>query len=75
MKNFYFLLLVSVFANAQIINFPNAAFKNRLLSASATNSIASDDVNDSMLPQDYTFNKIDTNNDGEIQISEAAVIT
>src|SRR4051812_4722974 len=73
MKKFYFLvLLIAASANAQIVNIPDANFKARLLAADVTNSIAST-ATDATIPT--TFNKIDVNNDGEIQQSEAASVT
>jgi hypothetical protein len=57
------LLFVSLFSSAQIINIPDANFKAKLLATSPSNSIAKD------LTGNYF--KIDTNNDGEIQQSEA----
>ncbi|WP_370519286.1 leucine-rich repeat domain-containing protein, partial [Flavobacterium sp. 9AF] len=76
MKKIYFLLLVLFGLNvqAQIINFPDANFKAKLLSASSSNQIASTEV-----PNVYgnvtTYTTIDTNNNGEIEESEAALIT
>ncbi len=69
MKKLYFLLfLISGLASAQIINFPDANFKAKLLMASPDNQIAySTNVNGHI--------KIDSNNDGEIQVSEAAQVT
>ena len=61
-----FLLLLIVYTsicNAQIINIPDANFKIKLLGANTTNLIAKD------LSGNYF--KIDANNDGEIQQSEA----
>ena len=54
---------MSFVAEAQIINIPDANFKAKLLAANIGNSTA----------QNYLGNpmKIDVNNDGEIQISEA----
>lgn len=51
---------------AQIINFPDANFKAKLLEANTTNDIA----------RDFEWNalKIDVNNDGEISLSEANAI-
>lgn len=69
MKNLYFFLFFTftIFkTSAQIIDFPDANFKARLLAASPTENIAWDGNN--------TKVKIDTNDDGEIQISEALVI-
>jgi hypothetical protein len=66
MKKFYFLLLAFSFfatANAQIVNIPDANFKAKLLAANATNYIAQN-------LSGANF-KIDTNNDGQIQESEA----
>ncbi|RXR22847.1 DUF7619 domain-containing protein [Flavobacterium stagni] len=65
MRNFYALCfaLFAFTATAQIINFPDANFKAELLSSGPVNNIAMNSSN---------FNiKIDTNNDGEIQQSEA----
>ncbi|WP_370277909.1 leucine-rich repeat domain-containing protein, partial [Flavobacterium sp. J27] len=72
MKKIYLLLIIcfSYKLSAQIINFPDANFKASLLSANASNSIASNEIpsiNDTV----QTWNAIDTNGDGEIQISEA----
>jgi Leucine-rich repeat (LRR) protein len=66
MKKLYFLITVFCsigIANAQIINIPDSYFKQKLLEASPTNTIAKD------LSGNYF--KIDTNNDREIQVSEA----
>ena len=66
MKNILLLLLLFTgIVNAQIVNIPDLNFKNKLLQADLTNTIA------------YTNGlkvKIDTNNDGEIQEIEAQVI-
>ncbi len=73
MKKIYFLVLViAASANAQIVNIPDANFKAKLLAADVTNSIASTATN-ATIPN--TFNKIDVNDDGEIQQSEAANVT
>lgn len=69
MKNFYFLLVVLfVFyaGNSQIINFPDPNFKARLLQAAPGLQLAYG-ANGSM--------RIDANNDGEIQVSEALAVT
>ncbi len=66
MKKIYFLLIaLSLFttAKAQIVNIPDANFKAELLKSDSSNQIARD------LSEKYF--KIDTNNDGEIQVSEA----
>ncbi|UPQ77981.1 T9SS type A sorting domain-containing protein [Flavobacterium azooxidireducens] len=57
------LLFITNWANAQIINIPDSNFKGMLLNASPSNSIATDMNN-------FTIT-IDTNGDGEIQLSEA----
>lgn len=76
MKNLYFTILAFLFltiSNAQIVNIPDANFKARLLQASSNNQIASTtEPNDNGYVS--TYNKIDTNNDGEIQVSEALLI-
>lgn len=51
---------------AQIINFPDANFKAKLLESSYLSVVAQDGSGSSV--------KIDTNNDGEIQVSEASQI-
>ncbi|MFV5703178.1 T9SS type A sorting domain-containing protein [Flavobacterium sp. XS2P12] len=66
MKKIYFLFLTfSLFSisNAQNITIPDANFKAKLLVANTINSIATNSGGDSMI--------VDTNSDGEIQISEA----
>jgi Leucine-rich repeat (LRR) protein len=66
MKKFYFLLIGMGFfsgLNAQVINFPDANFKTKLLSSNSTVLVA----------YDSAFNrlKIDSNNNGEIEVDEA----
>ena len=72
-KFLFILLFFTTIFNAQIINFPDANFKARLLQASPNNMVAS-----VLEPTDAgyvsSYNKIDTNNDGEIQVSEALLI-
>ncbi|WP_395054461.1 T9SS type A sorting domain-containing protein [Flavobacterium sp.] len=76
MKKFYITLVTFLFlavAHAQIVNIPDPVFKARLLAASSSDNIAS-----TIEPNDNgyvsTHNKIDINNDGEIQVSEALLI-
>jgi len=57
------LLLISTIAEAQIVNIPDANFKARLLSADVNNDIAKNLAGVRI--------KIDVNNDGQIQLSEA----
>ncbi len=67
MKKLYFLLiLISGLASAQIINFPDANLKAVLVNANPSISTA-------FGPSGYVT--IDTNGDGEIQVSEALAIT
>ena len=69
MKKLYFSALficISVGSFGQIVNIPDANFKAKLLSASPSSSVAQIGTNSV---------KIDTNNDGEIQVSEATLIT
>ena len=72
-KFLFIVLFFTTISNAQIINFPDANFKARLLQASPNNMVAS-----VLEPTDggyvSSYNKIDTNNDGEIQVSEALLI-
>ena len=70
MKKLYFTVFTFLFlavANAQIINFPDANFKAKLLAANSSNRIA---IN---LAGNYF--KIDANDDGEIEIAEALQIS
>src|SRR6187402_1406513 len=65
MKKIYFLVFAFCFFNglsAQIINFPDANFKAKLLEADTDNYIASGDFG--------THLKLDLNDDGEIEVSE-----
>ncbi|MGE4345877.1 MAG: T9SS type A sorting domain-containing protein [Flavobacteriaceae bacterium] len=50
----------------EIIYIPDANFKSKLLQANASNNIAKNAINQKI--------KIDTNNDGEIQVSEALAV-
>jgi Leucine-rich repeat (LRR) protein len=76
MKKLYTLLVIALIGfvgKAQIVNIPDANFKAKLLQASPSNYIASTqtpEANGTVT----TFEKIDTNNDGEIQVSEALAI-
>jgi len=65
-KILFFLLLFAGMANAQIVNIPDQFFKAKLLEASTNNPIAQDAAGIPM--------KIDANNDGEIQVSEALAV-
>ncbi|HWR95023.1 MAG TPA: hypothetical protein VN192_07470, partial [Flavobacterium sp.] len=76
MKKLYFIVFAFLFffvANAQIINIPDANFKALLLSASPSNDIASTQTPD-VKGKVNSFDTIDTNSDGEIQVSEASLI-
>jgi hypothetical protein len=76
MKKLYTFLVVvltTLSSTAQIINIPDANFKAKLLAASPTNQIASSQTPDAN-GHVTTYSKIDTNNDGEIQVSEAETI-
>jgi|694.fasta_scaffold60355_6 Leucine-rich repeat (LRR) protein len=76
MKKLYTLLVIALIGfvgKAQIVNIPDANFKAKLLEAGPSNYIASTqtpEANGTVT----TFEKIDTNNDGEIQVSEALAI-
>lgn len=70
MKKIYFLVLVLSFftsVNAQIVTIPDVNFKAKLLAASPSNTTAKD------LSGNYF--KIDANNDGAIQITEALQVS
>lgn len=68
MKKLYFLFFFasSFIANAQSINFTDPVFKAKLLEADVSNQIARD-LNDN-------YFKIDSNNNGEIEIIEAEFV-
>nr|WP_294930916.1 T9SS type A sorting domain-containing protein [uncultured Flavobacterium sp.] len=79
MKKIYFLVVVLALSfanglNAQIINFPDAKLKAKLLTAASGNTIPVASVQYFNPGYPTYYNKIDTNNDGEIQISEALLI-
>lgn len=57
-RYFVFCLAFSVFASAQVINFPDANFKAKLLQSGAAFSEMNDELT------------LDANNDGEIEVSE-----
>ncbi|MFT3795362.1 leucine-rich repeat domain-containing protein [Flavobacterium sp.] len=59
------LLLISAAVQAQIVNIPNYNFKAKLLAAGPSNQIAC---------KNGVYVKIDTNNDNNIQLSEAMAI-
>jgi len=70
MKKIYFLLLTVILftgLNAQIIDIPDANFKAKLLSSSSMNGVAYD--------SDFNYLKIDANNNGEIEVSEALKVS
>ncbi len=69
----FLVILFTTICNAQIIYFPDANFKARLLQANANYMVASvlEPTDTGYVP---SYNKIDTNNDGEIQVSEALLI-
>ena len=74
MKKIYLLfLLLTGIAQAQIVNIPDANFKARLLSASPTVHVGST-VNPNNSATWGIYTTIDTNGDGEIQVSEAEAI-
>lgn len=69
MKNIYYLLFLFCTAGiikAQIVNIPDANFKNKLLEASSSNDIAKDINGNNMT--------VDNNGDDEIQESEALAV-
>lgn len=62
-KLFFALLFTTIISFAQIVNIPDANLKAKLLAASPSNTIAKNLA--------WNYFKIDANNDGEIQNSEA----
>ena len=70
MKNIYFLVLALCFfgfASAQIVNIPDANFKASLINSSPTNYIAKNLSNN--------YFKIDANNNGQIELTEASEVS
>ena len=70
MKKIYLIALILCFgfmANGQIINFPDANFKAKLLMANIANGIAKDSQNNNIA--------VDDNNDGQIQVAEALQVS
>ena len=70
MKKLYTFLILAftvVIGNAQIVNIPDANFKAALLAATPTNTIAKN------LAGHYF--KIDSNDNGEIEVLEAAQVS
>lgn len=72
MRKILLLLLISNWAQAQIVNIPDTNFKNKLLAANSANSIAG---NLATYPTTGNYCVIDTNGDGQIQLTEAQAIT
>ena len=68
-KTYYLLFFFTTIIQSQIINFPDANLKARLLAADTNNSIAQIFVDEA-----YSNVKIDLNNNSEIEVSEALVI-
>jgi Leucine-rich repeat (LRR) protein len=64
--SFLLFILISCYSNAQVVDIPDANFESKLLEADVTNTIAKDLAGN--------FFKIDANNDGEIQDSEALTV-
>lgn len=65
MRKIYLIIFFIMFAvyRAQIVNIPDPVFKAKLISSTTTNGIVSNSSGASI--------KLDANNDGEVQISEA----
>ena len=61
-----FLFLLGLNTTAQIINFPDANFKLRLMQSSPNNAIATNQSGASI--------RIDSNNDNEIDVVEAQAV-
>lgn len=81
MKKLYFLTLCFLLffnVNAQIVNIPDPELKNALINATVANQIASTQTPVYNLFLDQwqvsNYNVIDTNGDGEIQLSEAQAV-
>jgi hypothetical protein len=65
-KILLFLIFVSAVAQAQIVNIPDANFKNALLITDLASSVAGDNSGPII---------VDADGDGEIQVGEAAAVT
>ena len=65
-KTLLLLLLITCSVNAQIITIPDANLKAKLLSANSSNGVAAGNYEGSIV--------LDSNNDGEIQVSEALAV-
>ncbi|WP_162127565.1 DUF7619 domain-containing protein [Flavobacterium phycosphaerae] len=63
---FLILLFIVFIGKAQIINFPDAQFKARLLTSDTNNVVVTDFSGN--------FFHLDVNNDGQIQVSEALLV-
>jgi hypothetical protein len=74
-KIVYTLIVMALYnaVNAQIINFPDSNFKNKLLTSTASNYVVGTGYTVSNQAAQYI--KIDANDDGEIEVSEVADIT
>lgn len=78
-KLFFLLVILSFgFTNAQIVNIPDSILKSKLLEATSNNSIASSQTPVYNQTSNFwyvtSYNSIDSNGDGEIQVSEAQTI-
>lgn len=62
-----FLTITMGILNAQVVNIPDTNFKNKLLQANSSNTIAQN--------LSGSYFKIDSNNDGQIQSSEAQQVS
>ena len=72
---YYSILMLGCWVNAQVINIPDPNFKAVLLAANTNNAIAA--IGD-ILPDNSTTLvnvKIDTNNNGEVEVNEVQDIT
>jgi hypothetical protein len=69
----FFTLLFTVITHSQIINFTDVNLKNALLSITTTTQFAGSGIVTDSGPQNYIT--IDANSDGEIQQSEALMVT
>ncbi len=66
MKKVFFFLICSMSMTAQVIEFTDNVFKSRLLASNTSNGIGINENGNSI--------KIDANNNGEIEISEAFLV-
>ena len=72
---FFVFLFLPILVTAQIINFPDINLKNRLLASNSGLDIASTNWDFTVFPNASSTIAIDSNGDGEIEVSEALQVS